>query len=275
VFVEGFARSGEEHCMRDYLDVAVEAAKLGGEVLKQSYGQVKKIEYKGEINIVTEVDKRSEKLIVDLLTSRFPKHSILSEEGTDLVKPSEFKWVIDPLDGTTNYAHDYPIFCVSVGLEKNGQVIVGAVYQPVFDELFVAEKGNGAYLNGRKIQVSRVQKLRQSLLSTGFPYDVLQDPEQAMKYFAGFVDTAQAVRRDGAAALDLCYVAMGRFDGFWEVRLNPWDTAAGVLIVLEAGGMVTDFQGEPYSIYRDEVMASNGLIHTQMREVFRLLKRES
>jgi myo-inositol-1(or 4)-monophosphatase len=261
--------------MRDYLDVAVEAAKLGGEVLKQSYGQVKKIEYKGEINIVTEVDKRSEKLIVDLLTSRFPRHSILSEEGTDLVRSSEFKWVIDPLDGTTNYAHDYPIFCVSVALEKNGQVIVGAVYQPVFDELFVAEKGNGAYLNGRKIQVSRVQKLRQSLLSTGFPYDVLQDPEQAMKYFAGFVDTAQAVRRDGAAALDLCYVAMGRFDGFWEVRLKPWDTAAGVLIVLEAGGVVTNFQGETYSIYRDEVVASNGLIHTQMREVFQLLKRES
>lgn len=253
--------------MRDYVEVAVEAAKLGGDVLKQSYGQVKKIEYKGEIDIVTEVDKRSEKLIVDLLSSRFPRHSILAEEGTGSVRPSEFKWVIDPLDGTTNYAHDYPIFCVSVALEQNGEVVVGAVYQPIFEELFVAEKGNGAYLNGRKIQVSRVQKLRQSLLSTGFPYDVLADPGEAMKHFGAFVETAQAVRRDGAAALDLCYVAMGRFDGFWEVRLKPWDTAAGVLIVTEAGGLVTDFRGRPHSIYNHEVMASNGLIHEQMREV--------
>ena len=258
--------------MRDYLEVAVEAAKLGGDTLKQSYGQVKKIEYKGEINIVTEVDRRSEKLIVDLLTARFPKHSILAEEGTDMARSSEFKWVVDPLDGTTNYAHDYPIFCVSVALEKNGEVIVGVVYQPIFEELFVAEKGNGAYLNGRKIQVSRVDKLRQSLLSTGFPYDVLEDPGQALQFFSGFVHTAQAVRRDGSAALDLCYVAMGRFDGFWEVRLKPWDTAAGVLIVSEAGGTVTDFQGEPYSIYQPEVVASNGVIHSQMRQVFQRLK---
>ena len=144
--------------MRDYLEVAVEAAKLGGEVLKQSYGKVKEIEYKGEINIVTNVDKRSEKLIVELLNSRFPAHSILAEEGTDMAKPSEYKWVIDPLDGTTNYAHDYPIFCVSVGLEKNGEMIAGAVYHPIFEELFVAEKGGGAYLNGRKIHVSRCRQ---------------------------------------------------------------------------------------------------------------------
>lgn len=253
--------------MRDYLEVAVEAAKLGGEVLKQFYGQAKKIEYKGETNIVTEVDKRSEKLIVELLSSRFPKHSILAEEGTDMARPSEFKWIIDPLDGTTNYAHDYPIFCVSVALEKNGEIVVGAVYQPILEELFVAEKGNGAYLNGRKIQVSRVDKLRRALLSTGFPYDILENPGQAMQQFSGFVDTAQAVRRDGAAALDLCYVAMGRFDGFWEVRLKPWDSAAGVLIITEAGGTVTDFQGAPYSIYKDEIAVSNGLIHDQMCEV--------
>jgi myo-inositol-1(or 4)-monophosphatase len=261
--------------MRDYVEVAVEAAKLGGDVLKQSYGQLKQVEYKGEINIVTEVDKRSEKLIVDFLTVRFPKHSILAEEGTDMVRSSEFKWVIDPLDGTTNYAHDYPIFCVSVALERHGEVIVGVVYQPIFEELFVAESGNGAYLNGRKIQVSRVDKLRQSLLSTGFPYDVLEDPGQALQYFSGFVHAAQAVRRDGSAALDLCYVAMGRFDGFWEVRLKPWDTAAGVLIVAEAGGTVTDFQGEPYSIYKDEVVASNGVIHNQMRQVFQRFKCQS
>jgi myo-inositol-1(or 4)-monophosphatase len=261
--------------MRDYLEVAVEAAKLGGGVLKQSYGQVKKIEYKGEINIVTEVDKRSEKLIVDLLRSRFPKHSILAEEGTDMAQPSEFRWVVDPLDGTTNYAHDYPIFCVSVALEKNGEVITGAVYQPIFEELFVAEKGSGAYLNGRKIQVSRVEKLRQALLSTGFPYDLGDEKGQAMRDFSDFVDTAQAVRRDGAAALDLCYVAMGRFDGFWEMRLKPWDMAAGVLIVSEAGGCVTDFQGQTHSNYREQVVASNGLIHDQMCQVFGRSRRQS
>jgi myo-inositol-1(or 4)-monophosphatase len=259
--------------MRDYLEVAVEAAKLGGEVLRQYYGQVKEIEYKGEINIVTNVDKRSEKLIVELLSSRFPKHSILAEEGTDVANASEYKWVIDPLDGTTNYAHDYPIFCVSVGLEKNGEMIAGAVYQPIFEELFVAEKGGGAYLNGRKIQVSRIDKLKQGLVSTGFPYDVLENPGQAMKDFSYFVDSAQAVRRDGSAALDLCYVAMGRFDGFWEARLKPWDTAAGVLIVTEAGGRVTDFQDGHYSIYKDQVVASNGLLHEQMCTVLQRARK--
>ena len=253
--------------MRDYLEVAVEAAKLGGEVLKQSYGQVKEIEYKGEINIVTNVDKRSERLIVELLNSRFPKHSILAEEGTDMARPSEYKWVIDPLDGTTNYAHDYPLFCVSVGLERNGKMIAGAVYQPIFEELFVAEKAGGAYLNGRKIQVSRIDSLKQGLVATGFPYDVLENPSQAMKDFSYFVDSAQAVRRDGSAALDLCYVAMGRFDGFWEARLKPWDTAAGVLIVTEAGGRVSDFQDAHYSIYKDQVVASNGLLHGQICDV--------
>src|SRR5262245_31164308 len=253
--------------MREYLEVAVEAAKLGGEVLKQFYGQVKEIEYKGEINIVTNVDKQSEKLIVELLSSRFPKHSILAEEGTDMANASEYKWVIDPLDGTTNYAHDYPIFCVSVGLERNGEMIAGAVYQPISEELFVAEKGTGAYLNGRRIQVSRIVNLKQGLVSTGFPYDVLENPGQAMKDFSYFVDSAQAVRRDGSAALDLCYVAMGRFDGFWEARLKPWDTAAGVLIVNEAGGRVTGFQDQHYSTYKDQVVASNGLLHGQMCDV--------
>lgn len=253
--------------MRDFLEEAVEAAKLGGDVLKQSYGQAKQIEYKGEINIVTEVDRRSERLIVELLRSRFPKHSILGEEGTNVAQSSEYKWVIDPLDGTTNYAHDYPIFCVSIALEENGEIIVAAVYQPIFEELFVAEKRGGAYLNGRRIQVSRVNQLRQALLSTGFPYDVLENPGQAMKDFSRFVDASQAVRRDGSAALDLCYVAMGRFDGFWELRLKPWDTAAGILMVTEAGGQVTDIQGRPYSIYMDEIVASNGLLHDSMRQV--------
>ena len=253
--------------MRDYVGTAVEAAKLGGEILKQSYGRDKKIEYKGEVDLVTEVDKQSEKVIVDFLTSRFPQHSILAEEGTDIFRPSEFRWLIDPLDGTTNYAHNYPIFCVSVALEKNGEVIAGAVYQPIFDELFVAESAGGAYLNGGKIEVSKISQLRQSLLSTGFPSDLLKDPEIAIGHFKNFINAAQSVRRDGSAALDLCYLAMGRFDGFWEMRLKPWDTAAGALVVREAGGQVTDFRNEAYSIYLDEIMASNGLIHTQMRDV--------
>ncbi len=250
--------------MRNYLEVAVEAAKLGGDILKRNYGCAKKIEYKSEINIVTDVDKRSEELIVDLLSSRFPQHSVLAEEGTNSEHCSEFRWVIDPLDGTTNYAHDYPFFCVSIALEKNGEVVTGVVYQPIFEELFVAEKGHGAYLNGKKIHVSKVSKLREALLSTGFPYDV---QDEALEYFKNFVYTAQAVRRDGSAALDLCYLAMGRFDGFWELRLKPWDTAAGALVVTEAGGLVTDFSLSHYSIYQSEIMASNGLIHDQMREV--------
>lgn len=259
--------------MRDYLEVAVEAAQLGGDVLKQYYGQKKRIEYKGEINIVTEADRRSEKLIVDHLTARFPRHSILAEEGTDKVQPSEFKWVIDPLDGTTNYAHDYPFFGVSVALEKNSELIIGVVYHPIFQELFVAEKANGAYLNGRKIGVSKVDRLRQALLSTGFPCDVQDDSNEALRHFENFIHTAQAVRRDGSAALDLCYLATGRFDGFWEQGLKPWDTAAGALIVTEAGGRVTDFTGENYSIYQDQIMASNSLIHTQMQKVLDLYRK--
>jgi myo-inositol-1(or 4)-monophosphatase len=253
--------------VRNYLEVAVEAAKLGGDVLKQYYQQSKGIKYKGEIDIVTDADKRSEKLIVELLSARFPRHSILAEEGTDMSQPSEFKWVIDPLDGTTNFAHDYPFFCVSVALEKNGEVIVGVVYHPIFEELFVTEKHGGAYLNGRRIGVSKVDRLRNALLSTGFPYDVLDDPGDALRHFESFIHTAQAVRRDGSAALDLCYLAMGRFDGFWELKLKPWDTAAGILMVTEAGGRVTDFGSETYSIYQDQILASNGLIHDQMRAV--------
>lgn len=253
--------------MTDFLTVAVEAARLGGEVLREQYGKTKTIEYKGEIDIVTEVDKKSERLIVELLSTRFPQHSILAEEGSNSTKPSDYKWVLDPLDGTSNYAHDYPFFCVSLGLEKAGEIIVGVVYHPIFEELFVAEKGGGAFLNGERIYVSKVSRLKQALLSTGFPYDILEDPNEALQYFAGFVHTAQAVRRDGSAALDLCYLAMGRFDGFWELRLKPWDTAAGSLIVKEAGGRITNFNGERYSIYDEHVIASNGLLHDEMQNV--------
>ena len=258
--------------MADFLTAAIEASRLGGEVLRERYGKAKTIEFKGEIDLVTEVDRKSEKLIVDFLSAQFPQHSILAEEGTNTTRQSEYRWVIDPLDGTSNYAHDYPFFCVSLGLEKRGEVIAGVVYHPIFEELFVAEKGGGAFLNKKKLQVSQVNRLRQALVSTGFPYDVLEDPEEALEYFARFIDAAQAVRRDGSAALDLCYLAMGRFDGFWELRLKPWDTAAGSLIVKEAGGKITNFLGEEYSIYDHHVIASNGWLHNEMLNVVRELR---
>ena len=253
--------------MDDFLQVAVEAARLGGGVLRQYYGKDKKIEYKGEIDVVTEADRQSEKLIVDLLASHFPKHSVLAEEGNSADKPSDYKWVIDPLDGTSNFAHDYPVFSVSVALEKGEEIIVGVVYHPILEELFVAEKGGGARLNGKKIQVSKVSSLRKALLSTGFPYDILEDPGEALAHFRNFIHASQGVRRDGSAALDLCYLAMGRFDGFWELRLKPWDTAAGMLIVVEAGGRVTNFAGREFSIYEDNILASNALLHESMQAV--------
>ena len=253
--------------MRDYLAVAVEAARLGGDILREHYRRVKKVEFKGEADLVTEVDRRSEKEIVDLLTFRFPHHSILAEEGTATEKSSEFKWVIDPLDGTTNYAHGYPVFCTSVALEQNEDILVGAVYQPMTDELFVAEQGGGAFRNGRRIGVSRVEELQRALLATGFPPQVRQSPEEALGHFAAFVRRAQSIRRDGSAALNLCCVASGLFDGFWETYLKPWDTAAGLLVVREAGGLVSRFSGRDYSIYQPQTLATNGLIHEQMQQV--------
>ena len=253
--------------MRDYLAVAVEAARLGGDILREHYRRVKKVEFKGEADLVTEVDRRSEKEIVDLLTSRFPHHSILAEEGTATEKSSEFKWVVDPLDGTTNYAHGYPVFCTSVALEQNEDILVGAVYQPMTDELFVAERGGGAFRNGRRIGVSRVEELQRALLATGFPPQVRQSPEEALGHFAAFVRRAQSIRRDGSAALNLCCVASGLFDGFWETYLKPWDTAAGLLVVREAGGLVSRFSGRDYSIYQPQTLATNGLIHEQMQQV--------
>jgi myo-inositol-1(or 4)-monophosphatase len=251
--------------MSQYLEAAIKAAKQAGEIQRQYYGRDKKIEFKGEINLVTEVDKKSEKMIVEYLKSQFPDHSVLAEEGSNSDESSDYKWVIDPLDGTTNYAHNYPFFAVSIGLEKNREIVAGVVYHPIWEELFVAEKGSGAFLNGERIVVSKVENLRRALVTTGFPYDLKKIPPEAFHYFKNFMETSQAVRRDGSAALDLCYLAMGRMDGFWEQDLNPWDTAAGLIIVQEAGGLVTNFKTSSFSIYEKEILASNGLIHEQMR----------
>ena len=249
-----------------FLESAVDVARAGGAVLVEELHRERKVEYKGLINLVTDADRRSEQTIVAILRERFPDHQILAEEGTTSSGRAAFRWIIDPLDGTTNYAHRYPHFAVSIGLEHEGRLIVGAVYDPIKDELFTARVGGGSFLNGERLRVSSTPSLIQGLLCTGFPYDRDQFGP-SLRRWDEFVRNAQAVRRDGSAALDICYVAAGRFDGFWENHLHPWDAAAGVLVVREAGGRVTDFKGHPADIHRGEVLASNGLLHDEMLAV--------
>ncbi len=246
------------------LDFAIRVAQDAGRLLRDRLGTNIGITHKGAINIVTDVDLASEQLIRDAITTHYPRHQILAEEGGLADSRSDYRWIIDPLDGTTNYAHGYPIFCVSIALEHQGEILLGVVYDPMRDELFAAEKGGGATLNHRPIQVSKTKDLSKSLLSTGFPYDIRTSQLTNLDHWANFAMHAQALRRDGAAALDLSYVACGRFDGFWEFNLSAWDVAAGALIVTEAGGRVSDIAGAAFSVYRPEIVASNGLIHDQM-----------
>jgi len=263
--------------MKQFSEIAIQAALKAGDILIQHSGKVKKIGYKNEVNLVTEVDCLSEEAIIKIIKNQFPQHGILTEESEGKKSESAYKWVIDPLDGTTNYAHDFPSYCVSIALEKHGDIILGVVYNPNLDELFVAEKGKGAFLSrgreseksNRKISVSQTAELSQSLLATGFPYDIRTSKIDNMNHFVNFYKRSQAIRRAGSAALDLCYLAMGRFDGFWELKLSPWDMAAGSLLVTEAGGKVTDFSGEPFNIYLKEILASNGKIHQQMIDVLK------
>ncbi|MCK5255657.1 MAG: inositol monophosphatase [Deltaproteobacteria bacterium] len=250
----------------DLKRVALKAVKEGSAILMKYFGKIKSIDYKGEINLVTEADQRSEEVILSIIKDSYPNHRILAEETGESGNSSSFKWIIDPLDGTTNYAHGYPCFCVSLAIEYEEEVIYGAVYDPVKDELFTAEKGKGAFINGKAIKTSSTKQLDQSLLCTGFPYDVRDDMDSNILNFRTFLMKAQAVRRDGSAALDLCHTAAGRFDGFWEQKLFPWDVAAGGLLVTEAGGKLTNFTGGNFSIYDKEIVASNGLIHDQMVE---------
>jgi myo-inositol-1(or 4)-monophosphatase len=234
-----------------------------------SVGKFKHVERKlgQETNLVTEIDKKSEEIVITKIKQRFPHHDFLAEESGSHQKESEYRWIIDPLDGTTNFTHGFQIFSVSIALEVKGEVVVGVIYDPNMDELFTAEKGKGAYCNNKPITVSDRSSLIESLLVTGFPYNIKENPDNAVQHFINFLMEAQAVRRLGSAALDLCYVAAGRIDGFWEVSLNPWDMAAGVLLVQEAGGKYTDFRGFPSSIYNKQMLASNGLIHEKMMEV--------
>jgi myo-inositol-1(or 4)-monophosphatase len=251
------------------LSIAIEAATEAGKFLRHSLGKIKSVERKEgqERNLVTNVDKQAEEIIVRKIRQHFPTHNILAEEGTTGNAASEYCWIIDPLDGTTNFTHGLPIFCVSIAVQKKGETIYGVVYDPNRDEIFSAEKNVGAFLNGKKIVVSATDSLLHSLLVTGFPYNITENPDNCIEHFVNFLMQGQAVRRLGSAALDLCYVANGRFDGFWEVFLNPWDMAAGVLLVEEAGGTVTHFNGKQHSIFGKNVLASNGKIHLLMMEV--------
>lgn len=250
-----------------FFPVAREAALKAGRMLKENIDQSSEIFYKGTVDLVTNFDTQAQRMIFDHISSRFPDHDYLAEEGLNQMKGAEWRWIIDPLDGTTNYAHSFPVFTVSIALEQKEEVILGLVYDPMREEMFSAEKGGGAFLNEKEIKVSPVDDLNKSLLSTGFPYDIRTSEVNNITHFNNFLTRVQGIRRCGSAAMDLCYVACGRFDGFWELKLNPWDMAAGALIVQEAGGRISDFQDEKFSIFSSEILASNGLIHQKMVDV--------
>jgi myo-inositol-1(or 4)-monophosphatase len=257
-----------------------ECAELGetvvreaGRILIEHYRTDFAVEHKDTVNLVTEVDLAAEEWIVSRIRKAFPSHSILAEEKHNSAPAGRISWVIDPLDGTTNYAHGYPVFSVSIGLEVSAKLEWGAVYDPVRDDLYTARNGDGAFCNGAPLRVSGVSSLNASLLATGFPYDIRTDSQTNLDNFCAFAVRTQGLRRSGSAALDFCSVAAGRLDGFWELKLNPWDCAAGYLIVREAGGMVTNFRGQPGSIYDRQVVASNRLIHEEMLAVLETTRK--
>lgn len=247
--------------------VALSTARSAGKILSSGLKHKITVRYKGEIDLVTDIDHRSENLIVKAIRKRFPDHGILAEEGHLLKGNSSYRWIIDPLDGTTNYTHGFPFFCVSIGLELEGEMLMGVVYDPLRSELFFAERGRGATLNGKPIRASSRSTLSKSLLVTGFSYDVRLSSENNMDNFVRFSLRAQGVRRTGSAAMDLAYVACGRFDGFWELKLNPWDVAAGSLLVREAGGEMSIFSGKSFHVDSKQVLATNGKIHKEMVSV--------
>lgn len=253
--------------MENFLITAIEIARESGKLLAAMFDRPHEISYKRPSDIVTEADRRSEAMIIERLRSHYPKHAVVAEEGGGQKTTSDYCWYVDPLDGTTNFAHGFPVFCVSLGLTFKGEIIAGVVYDPMRDELFTAEKGAGAFLNNKRIHVSKIDSLAASLLSTGFP-PFANNHDLNIEYYYRFTRLSHGVRRAGSAALDLCSVASGRFDGFWELKLNPWDKAAGVLIVLEAGGRVTDVENGPFELLGDDIFASNGLVHNAMVEVF-------
>jgi myo-inositol-1(or 4)-monophosphatase len=261
-----------------YLATAIEGALIAGRIQRRYFRQNPEVVKKGPIDLVTAADLEVEREFRALVGARFPLHSVLGEEGGsgsalhDPPPGSRWRWIIDPIDGTTNFAHGLALFCVSIALEIDGRVDVAVVYEPIGEELFVAERGRGATLNGAPLRVSSRGELIDALLVTGFPYTVRERRQRQVDVFAAFLGAARAVRRLGSAALDLCYVAAGRFDGFWEEQLHAWDIAAGALIVEEAGGMVTAFDGGPLDLARGEIVASNGRVHDAMRRVIHTVR---
>ncbi len=253
--------------MTEIVDFAQNLARQAGKLLVEKLTKNNQIYYKGTIDLVTEADKMSEELILAEISLRYPDHGILSEESAAKNERAAMRWIIDPLDGTTNYAHGFPFFCVSIALEEDGVVVLGVIYDPTRDDLFFACRSGGAYLNGKKLHVSSASDLSRSLLATGFPYDIRVSPDNNLNFFNAMAVKAQAIRRPGAAALDLAYLAAGRIDGFWELKLKPWDTAASCLMVEEAGGVISDMTGEKWDLLSPGLIASNGLIHEQMMEV--------
>ena len=256
------------HDIAKFLSAAWQAANAAGEIIRANWRQPRFIDYKGPIDLVTSTDRAAEHAIVEILQRDFPAHSILGEEETEITgAKSAYRWIVDPLDGTTNFAHSYPQVSVSIALEFAEQIILGLVYDPLRRECFRAVKAQGATLNGDPIRISAVNELDKALLATGFPYDRRDHADFYLSFFKGFLTRCQGIRRAGSAALDLCYVAAGRLDGFWELKLKPWDIAAGALIISEAGGSLSDFSGNAFSIHGNETLASNGLIHDDMVQV--------
>ena len=256
--------------MRECLTVAKDAAFQAGKMLKKHSCAPHEIHYKGAVDLVTDFDKRAQDIIFKCLFDHFPDFDFLAEENLKKEKGSEFCWIIDPIDGTTNYAHNFPVFCVSIALAFRKEPKLGVIYDPMREEMFTAVKGQGAVLNDKGIRVSSVGELDKSLLSTGFPYDLRESRANNFDHFFNFARRAQGIRRGGSAALDLCYVACGRFDGFWELKLQPWDVAAGRVIVFEAGGRISDFQNMESGLSAKETLATNGLIHEQMVNILKM-----
>jgi len=245
----------------------IKAALEAGKLLMDKFESGLRVEFKGKYDLVTEADRQAEALIIKLIRERYPDHDFLAEEGDYPETGSDYRWIIDPLDGTTNYAHGFPWFAVSIALEVKGRLELGVVYNPYVGDFYVAERGSGAFLNERRLKVSTIDTLERSLLATGFAYDHKKCKANNYDYFTRFQKEAQACRRPGAASLDLASVAAGRFDGFWELKLKPWDLAAGILLIEEAGGLVSNFDGLPMTLESQECMASNRLIHEEMQAI--------
>ncbi len=258
--------------IKEFVTMAESVAREAGALVAEFSGKPYEIGYKGAADLVTDADRESEKLILGRIRERFPDHAIVAEEGGGKETGSDYRWYVDPLDGTTNFAHGFPMFCTAMALEYKKEIVMGVVFDPLRQELFRAVKGEGAFLNGEPIHVSKIPRLAEGLMATGFPPSRRANSRLNIEYYLWFTEISHGVRRGGSASLDLCYLAAGRLDGFWELKLQPWDKAPGSLIVLEAGGKITDMDGGPFHLYGEPIFASNGLIHSEMGEVFAELR---